>query len=92
MIAIRDIDHIVLRVADVQVMIGFYTRVFGCKVEVSRADIGLYQLRAGRSLIDLVPVDGKLGKAGGAAPGTSRQARRGGVWNRHRCRKLPGTK
>jgi catechol 2,3-dioxygenase-like lactoylglutathione lyase family enzyme len=29
----------------------------------------LVQLRAGRSLIDLVPVDGKLGRAGGAAPG-----------------------
>jgi catechol 2,3-dioxygenase-like lactoylglutathione lyase family enzyme len=27
------------------------------------------QLRAGRSLIDLVPLDGKLGAAGGAAPG-----------------------
>jgi len=26
-------------------------------------------LRAGRSLIDLVPVDGKLGRQGGAAPG-----------------------
>jgi len=27
------------------------------------------QLRAGRSLLDLVPVDGPLGRAGGAAPG-----------------------
>jgi glyoxylase I family protein len=26
------------------------------------------QLRAGRSLVDLVPVNGKLGKMGGAAP------------------------
>jgi catechol 2,3-dioxygenase-like lactoylglutathione lyase family enzyme len=26
------------------------------------------QLRAGNSLLDLVPVDGKLGSAGGAAP------------------------
>ena len=69
MIAIRDIDHIVLRVVDVPAMIGFYARVFGCKLEVSRSDIGLYQLRAGRSLIDLVPVEGKLGKAGGAPPG-----------------------
>ena len=30
---------------------------------------GLIQLRAGRSLIDLVPVQGKLGREGGAAPG-----------------------
>jgi catechol 2,3-dioxygenase-like lactoylglutathione lyase family enzyme len=27
------------------------------------------QLRAGRSLLDLVPLDGELGRAGGAAPG-----------------------
>ena len=27
------------------------------------------QLRAGRALIDLVPVDGPLGRAGGAPPG-----------------------
>jgi glyoxylase I family protein len=68
-IAIREIDHIVLRVADLQAMIGFYTRALGCTVEVRRDDIGLYQLRAGRSLIDLVPVDSKLGLVGGAAPG-----------------------
>ncbi len=35
----------------------------------SDADIGLVQLRAGRCLLDLVPVDGALGRAGGAAPG-----------------------
>jgi catechol 2,3-dioxygenase-like lactoylglutathione lyase family enzyme len=29
----------------------------------------LIQLRAGTALIDLVPVDGKLGAAGGAPPG-----------------------
>lgn len=69
MIAIREIDHIVLRVVDLKAMIGFYVRALGCTLEVSRDDIGLYQLRAGRSLIDLVPVDGKLGRAGGAAPG-----------------------
>ena len=31
--------------------------------------MGLYQLRAGSALIDLVPVDGPLGSKGGAAPG-----------------------
>lgn len=69
MITIREIDHIVLRVIDLKAMLGFYTGALGCTVEVRRDDIGLYQLRAGRSLIDLVPVDGKLGKAGGVAPG-----------------------
>src|SRR5690606_33551838 len=32
-------------------------------------DIGLVQLRAGSALIDLVPVDSRLGRTGGAAPG-----------------------
>jgi hypothetical protein len=34
-----------------------------------RDDIGLIQLRAGESVIDLVPLAGKLGRAGGAGPG-----------------------
>ncbi|HSN33292.1 MAG TPA: VOC family protein, partial [Ideonella sp.] len=69
MIVVRDIDHIVLRVVDLDRMIDFYTRVLGCAVERRQDGIGLVQLRAGRSLIDLVPVDGVLGRAGGAAPG-----------------------
>lgn len=69
MIRIREIDHVVLRVADLPAMLGFYRDVLGCAVERDRRDIGLVQLRAGRSLIDLVPVDGPLGAAGGAAPG-----------------------
>jgi glyoxylase I family protein len=69
MIHIREIDHIVLRVIDLPRMLGFYTGVLGCTVERRQDDIGLVQLRAGRSLVDLVPVDGKLGRAGGAAPG-----------------------
>ncbi len=69
MIRIRDIDHLVLRVTDVEAMIGFYCAVLGCTVERRRDDIGLVQLRAGRSLLDLVTVSGTLGAAGGAAPG-----------------------
>ena len=38
-------------------------------IERRQDAIGLIQLRAGRSLLDLVPVDGKLGSAAGAAPG-----------------------
>ena len=69
MITIRELDHLVLRVADLQRMLDFYTRALGCSLERRQDDIGLVQLRAGRSLIDLVPVDGALGRAGGAAPG-----------------------
>jgi glyoxylase I family protein len=69
MIHIRDIDHIVLRVMDLDAMVKFYSQVLGCTIERRQDEIGLVQLRAGRSLVDLVPVDGKLGLAGGAAPG-----------------------
>lgn len=68
-IQIRHIDHVVLRVADLDAMIGFYCRALGCQVERRQDEIGLVQLRAGSCLVDLVPVDGKLGRMGGAAPG-----------------------
>jgi glyoxylase I family protein len=68
-IGIRDIDHLVLRVRELEAMVAWYRRVLGCHVERRQAEIGLVQLRAGSALIDLVPVDGKLGRAGGAAPG-----------------------
>ncbi len=67
-IRIRGIDHIVLRVVDLDAMLGFYCGLLGCTVERRQDEIGLVQLRAGHSLIDLVPVDGTLGRMGGAAP------------------------
>ena len=63
------IDHVVLRVRDVAAMSAFYCDVLGCTVERRQEAIGLLQLRAGHSLIDLVDVAGKLGRMGGAAPG-----------------------
>ncbi|HEX8364461.1 MAG TPA: VOC family protein [Allosphingosinicella sp.] len=69
MINIEGIDHVVLRVVDLERMMGFYTEVLGARVEKQREAIGLYQLRLGNALIDLVPVAGKLGRMGGAAPG-----------------------
>jgi catechol 2,3-dioxygenase-like lactoylglutathione lyase family enzyme len=68
-ISIRDIDHVVLRVVDVDAMLRFYCDVLGCTLDRRRDDLGLVQLRAGRAMIDLVPVDGKLGRMGGRAPG-----------------------
>ncbi len=69
MIRIREIDHLVLRTERLEAMIAFYTDVLGMSVERRLEDIGLIQLRAGRSLLDLVPVDSELGRKGGAAPG-----------------------
>ncbi|MQA37199.1 VOC family protein [Rugamonas aquatica] len=69
MIRIREIDHLVLRIVDLERMLAFYCGALGCTVERRQDAIGLVQLRAGSSLIDLVPVDGKLGSMGGAAPG-----------------------
>ena len=68
-IRLAAIDHVVFRVADLDAATRFYTEVLGATVEKVQAEIGLWQLRAGTSLIDLVPVDGALGRMGGAAPG-----------------------
>ena len=69
MFRITHLDHLVLRVTDLQAMLRFYTEVLGCPVEKVQEGIGLWQLRAGGALIDLVPVDGELGRKGGAAAG-----------------------
>jgi catechol 2,3-dioxygenase-like lactoylglutathione lyase family enzyme len=68
MIQVTAIDHIVLRVVDVDAMIAFYVGVLGCVVERRQDELGLVQLRAGAALIDLVTVNGSLGRAGGAPP------------------------
>lgn len=69
MLKLQGLDHLVLRVVDLDDLTRFYVDVLGCAVERRQDEIGLVQLRAGRSLIDLVRVDGKLGRMGGAAPG-----------------------
>ena len=63
------LDHVVLRVRDIELALDFYRDVLGCILERSLEDMGLYQLRAGQSLIDLVPVESELGRMGGAPPG-----------------------
>lgn len=68
-VAVLGIDHIVLRVRDVPRMIRFYGDVLGCKVEKVQEKLGLTHLRAGSAMIDLITLDGPLGKEGGAGPG-----------------------
>ena len=69
MFHILGIDHLVLRTADVDRLRRFYVDVLGCSVEREQPAFGLTQLRAGSGLIDLVSLDGPLGRAGGAGPG-----------------------
>ncbi len=69
MITIRNMDHVVLRVADLDASMRFYRDVLNCPIEKIQDQLGLYQLRAGSALIDLVPLSGALGQRGGAGPG-----------------------
>jgi len=69
MIQILGLDHIVLRARDMQRMTRFYCDVLGCRVDRVREELGLTHLRAGEAMIDLVAVDGMLGRRGGAAAG-----------------------
>lgn len=69
-VAVSGFDHIVLRIRDKPRMIEFYQDVLGLAVDRDRAELGLTHMRAGADLIDLVTVDGPLGRRGGAAPGT----------------------
>ena len=67
--ALEGIDHIVLRVSDLARMRSFYCEVLGCSLEREQPELGLTQLRAGVSLIDLVTRDGRLGRNAPAGPG-----------------------
>src|SRR5256885_14123784 len=68
---ILGIDHVVLRAADPVALERFYVDALGCTVEKRQPAISLTQLRAGRTLIDIVP-------AGQPGPAAGEQAGRGG--------------
>ncbi len=67
-IELLGLDHVVIRVRDAEAMIKFYCDVLGCGRDRLRPDIGLYHLRAGEALIDLVDVAMPIGQRGGPAP------------------------
>ncbi len=69
MLSLKGIDHIVLRVRDPESARRFYCEVLGAVLIADRPELGLMHLRAGSAMIDLVAVDGVLGRAGGPAPG-----------------------
>lgn len=62
------LDHVVLRVPDMAIALGFYRDVLGAAVERTLERLGMVQLRVGASLIDLVDLNGAWLKAAGAKP------------------------
>jgi catechol 2,3-dioxygenase-like lactoylglutathione lyase family enzyme len=68
-IKMRGLDHVVLRVTDLERAKVFYRDVIGCPEEKWQPELGLLQMRCGTALIDLVDINGKLGREGGAPAG-----------------------
>ena len=62
------LDHVVLRISDLNRSLVFYRDILGCVVDRRREGLGLYHLRAGAAQIDLVTLRGELGKKGGGPP------------------------
>ena len=60
MINVRELDHVVIRSRDVMKLSAFYQSALGMVVAKRNDEIGIIHLRAGRSMIDLVPTSGKL--------------------------------
>jgi glyoxylase I family protein len=69
---ILDLDHVVIRATNVDAMTRFYRDILGCALEKEQRDLGLIQLRAGRSLIDLLQVGGKIDRPENGVPGEGR--------------------
>jgi glyoxylase I family protein len=68
--SVLGIDHVVLRTAEPARLEAFYTAVLGCPVEKRQEKIGLTQLRAGRSLIDILTLKpGEIAESPGSSGG-----------------------
>lgn len=70
-IAFLNLDHIVIRCADITAMSSFYEKILGCRKERVLDDLGLHQFRAGAALIDLMDINKPLGA--GPAPDRNNQ-------------------
>ena len=67
--AFEQLDHLVLRTEHIETLRDFYM-LLGCQIVEDRTrTIGLLQLSLGNSMLDLVDVNGELGRAGGSGPG-----------------------
>lgn len=60
------LDHVVLRVPDMERALAFYRDVLGADIERKLERIGMVQLRVGASIIDLVDLNGDWLKSAGA--------------------------
>jgi len=67
-ISLAALDHVVLRVADMDEALLFYRNILGAEMERRVDKFGLVQLRAGEAMIDLVDVGADWLKAEGAEP------------------------
>jgi glyoxylase I family protein len=54
---VERIDHVVLRVRDLQAMVRFYEQALGFNVERTLDRLKLVQMRAGASLLDLIAAE-----------------------------------
>ena len=68
----KGLDHVVLRAKNIDRMLGFYRDVLGLPVAKHNDPLGLWHLKAGSSMIDLVDMNGPLGKDGGPRPSEAR--------------------
>lgn len=70
---VRNIDHIVLRVQDMDKSLHFYTGILGCEVAKRNEKYQMIHLRAGSAMIDIIDITGPLGVQGGGAPQEARR-------------------
>jgi catechol 2,3-dioxygenase-like lactoylglutathione lyase family enzyme len=68
-VKITGLDHVVLRTKKLDEVLGFYRDKLGCPVERTLEVIGLYQLRAGTALVDVL--DSNVFTIAQAGPGES---------------------
>ncbi len=65
---VTKLDHVVLRVADLEKSIHFYRDVLGFPEARINEKTGLHQYQAGGSMVDIVPLDSELGTRAGYGP------------------------
>jgi len=70
--SLQAIDHVVIRAINAAELVAFYVEVIGCTLAWDRPELGLTHLNAGNAMIDIISIDGPLGKSGvahAAGPG-----------------------